>query len=86
MNRPYSQSTSYSRFTIAYPVRCVFRIVLSSRQPVAAADVAHVLLFGETPAEPGAQSGGIQPFGDLCVAAARRHFMDVGDSLLRRFQ
>lgn len=82
LNRPETQSTSYSTFcwttstgTVAHPGT---RMLLAPVQPVPPGDISDVLT-GEAPAKGATQAGTIERRGDFCVGAPRRHFVNPGN-------
>jgi hypothetical protein len=89
LNRPETQSTSYSTFGWTTSTGTVVHLgtgtLLALVQPVPPADIPDVLT-GETPAKGGTQAGTIERPGDLCIGAPRRHFVNPGNGFLWRFQ
>jgi Resolvase, N terminal domain len=89
LNRPETQSTSYSAFCWAISLGSVvsFRTgaLLASLQTIPPADIAD-MLTGETPAKGAAQAGTIERCGDFCIRAPRRHSVNPGNGFFWRFQ
>lgn len=89
LNRPETQSTSYSTFCWTAGIETVVHLGTGTRlapvQPVPPADIPDVLT-GETPAKGAAQAGTIERRGDFCIGALRRHFVNPGNGFLWRFQ
>ena len=89
LNRPETQSTSYSTFCRTTILGTVAQFWtgarLSRRQAVSAADISNVLT-GETPAKGTAEAGAIQRRSDFCIVASRRHFVNSGNRFFWRFQ
>jgi Resolvase, N terminal domain len=89
LNRPDTQSTSYSTSGRIKCVRSVFPFGCRSRlvfgQPVPPADIAHVLRC-EASAESTAQTGTVERCGDLRIGAPRSHFVNLRNCFLRSFQ
>jgi hypothetical protein len=86
LNRPETQSTSYStfRWTTSFGSVVPFRTGAPA-QTVPPADIPDVLT-GEAPAKSAAQAGTIKRAGDFGVGAPRRHFMNPGNGFFWRFQ
>jgi hypothetical protein len=89
LNRPDTQSTSYSTFcwttstgTVVHPGAGT---LLAPVQPVPPADIPDVLTR-ETTAKGAAQAGTIERRGDFCIGAPRRHFVNPGNGFLWCFQ
>jgi hypothetical protein len=80
LNRPETQSTSYSTFCSTTSVG-----KLAPIQSVPPADIPD-MLTGETPAKGTAQTGTIERGGDFCIGAPRRHFVNPGNGFFWRFQ
>src|SRR6516164_2559796 len=89
LNRPETQSTSYSTFcrtTILVSVAQFWTGArLWPRQAVPAADISDVLT-GEAPAKGTAEAGAIQRRSDFCIGAPRSHFVNPGNCFFWRFQ
>ena len=88
LNRPETQSTSHSTFcwTTSFGSVVPFRTrtLLAPVKAVPPADIPDVLT-GETPTKGTAQAGTIERSGDFCIAAPRRHFVNLGNSFFWRF-
>jgi hypothetical protein len=89
LNRPETQSTSYSTFCWTTSTGIVVhpgtRTLLVPVQPVPPADIPDVLTR-ETPAKGAAQAGTIERRSDFCIGAPRRHFVNPGNGFFWRFQ
>ena len=89
LNRPETQSTSYSTFWWTTSTGIVVHLgtgtLLAPAQPVPPADIPDVLTR-ETPAKGAAQAGAIERRGDFCIGAPRRHFVNSRNGFLWRFQ
>jgi hypothetical protein len=86
LNRPETQSTSYSTFcwTTSFGSVDLFRTGTPA-QTVPSADIPDVLT-GEAPAKSAAQAGTIERHGDFCVGAPWHHFVNPGNRFFWRFQ
>jgi len=86
LNRPETQSTSYSTFWWTTSTGTVVHLGTGAPvQPVPPVDIPDVLTR-ETPAKSAAQAGSIERRGDFCIGAPRRHFVNPGNGFLWRFQ
>ena len=89
LNRPETQSTSYSTFCRTIILGSVAQFWtearLSPRQAVPAADISDVLT-GKTPAKGTAEAGAIQRRCDFCIGAPRSHFVNPGNRFFWRLQ
>jgi Resolvase, N terminal domain len=89
LNRPETQSTSYSTFCWTTSLGSVvpFRTgaPLASVETIPPADIPDVLT-GVTPAKGAAQAGTIERRGDFCIRALRRHSVNPGNGFCWRFQ
>jgi hypothetical protein len=80
LNRPETQSTSYSTFCSTTSVGALAPI-----QSVSPADIPD-MLTREAPAKGAAQTGTIERRGDFCIRAPRRHSVNPGNGFFWRFQ
>jgi hypothetical protein len=80
LNRPETQSTSYSTFCSTISVGSL--VPIQSVPPAKIPD----MLTGEAPAKGAAQAGTIEGRGDFCIGAPRRHFVNPGNGFFWRFQ
>src|SRR3954454_14577905 len=89
LNRPDTQSTSYSTFCWTIRLRSVipFRTgaPFETVQSIPPADIPDVLT-GEAPAKGTPQAGTIERRGDFCIRAPRRHSVNPGNGVFWRFQ
>lgn len=88
MNRPETQSTSYSTFwtpSLGSARQFWTGARLPATQAVPPANVSD-MLSRKAAAEGAAQAGAIQGRGDFCIGAPRRHFVNPGNSFFWRLQ
>ena len=88
LNRPETQSTSYSTFcwtTTETVVHLGTGTRLAPVQPAPPADIPDVLTR-ETPAKGAAQAGTIERRGDFGIGAPRRHFVNPGNGFFWLFE
>jgi hypothetical protein len=89
LNRPETQSTSYSTFCRTTILGSVAQFGtgarLSPRQAVPAADISDVLT-SKTPAKGTAEAGAIQRRCDFCIGAPWSHFVNPGNRFFWRLQ
>jgi hypothetical protein len=89
LNRPETQSTSYSTFWRTTILGSVAQFWTGARlspgQAVPAADISNVLT-GKTPAKSTAEAGAIQRRRDFCIGAPRSQIVNPGNRFFWRFQ
>jgi hypothetical protein len=89
LNRPETQSTSYSTFCWTTSIGTVVHLGTGTLpapvQPVPPADIPDVLTR-ETPAKGATQAGTIERRGDFCIGTPRRHFVNPGHGFFWRLQ